>query len=116
MAHAELPADRLHASIASLVGAGLIAVEDRGGRARILVPQPAVQEAAECRLRGLDAARAVHAAHARHFGELIRSACATSATAADRADLSDLADLANIADFSDFADDLDIASDDVSLG
>jgi len=74
MVHAELSAERLHASIAALAGAGLVTVEDRGGWARILVPQTAVQEAAEWRLRGSDSARAVHAAHARHFGELIGSA------------------------------------------
>jgi transcriptional regulator with XRE-family HTH domain len=93
MAHAELPADRFHASVAALVGAGLITVEDRGGRARILVPQASVQEAAERRLRGLDVARAVHTAHARHVGEVIRSAFAPSATATDGADVGDRADL-----------------------
>jgi hypothetical protein len=81
-AHAELPAGHLHASIAALVGAGLVTVEDRGGRARILVPQTSVQEAAERRLHGSHVALGVHAAHARHFGELIGST----------ADLADLAD------------------------
>jgi predicted ATPase len=91
LARAELRAERLHASIAALVGTGLVTVEDHGGRARILLPQATVREAAERRLQGSDAARAVHTAHARHFGELIRATFATSTTS-DASEASDASD------------------------
>jgi hypothetical protein len=106
MARAELPVERLHASIAALVGAGLVTVEDRAGRPRIVVPQTAVREAAERRLHGLRVAHAVRAAHARYFGELVRSASA-SAALTDMADVADLAAVDDLAALAALADERD---------
>jgi predicted ATPase len=86
MARASLPTERVHASIAALVGAGLVTVEDRSGRARVLVPHTAVREAARRRLDASGAGPAVRAAHARHFGERLASATGDQADLADERD------------------------------
>jgi predicted ATPase/DNA-binding XRE family transcriptional regulator len=67
MASAGLPVERVHTSIAALVGAGLVALTDRAGRARVLMPHAAVRDAAEQRLDASDVGAAVRSAHARHY-------------------------------------------------
>jgi predicted ATPase len=91
MVDAGLPVDRLHAAIAELVAAGLCAVADRSGHARVAFSHTAVWEVAARRLDASASAEALRAAHARQVRRLV---CSTDA--GGQADVADIVDPADV--------------------